>query len=126
MTDSQARRLGELIGKARSAHGYSYEALADLSGFNHAWLYKLEQGRMNQPAPDRLARLAELLDIDPVRIDRITKDHLADSLPSTRVYFRSREKLSPAALDELDLAVEAIRQKYGTSTRSEDTEGATR
>ena len=33
-------------------------------------------------------------------------------MPTMRTYFRSKEKLSPAALDELERAVARIRAKY--------------
>ncbi len=112
MKQHQASRLGTLIARARQARGLSYEALARETGFNHAWLHKLEHGRIIDPAPDRVARLAELLDIDVARIDRMTGDHVSRSLPGPRVYYRSRDKLSPAALDELETAVARILRKH--------------
>jgi len=84
----------------------------DATGIDSSWLNRMERGFYADPAPDRLSILAEHLDIDPARIDRTSRDHLADSLPSTRIYFRSKEKLSAEALDEVEAAVAAIRIKY--------------
>jgi len=114
MTDAQAKQLGRLIHEARIKRGWSLAQVMDATGIDSSWLNRMERGFYADPAPDRLAVLAEHLDIDPARIDRASRDHLADSLPSTRIYFRSKEKLSPEALDEIERAVADIRAKYAT------------
>jgi transcriptional regulator with XRE-family HTH domain len=114
MTDTQAKRLGRLIQQARIARGWSLAQAMEATGIDSSWLNRMERGFYADPAPDRLAVLAEHLDIDPVAIDRASRDHLADSLPSTRIYFRSKEKLSPEALDEVERAVADICAKYAT------------
>ena len=111
MTDYQARQLGALVQRARNKKGLSRFALAELTGFDESWLIRLEQGRYASPSPGHLAQLAETLDIDPVAIDRVSHDHLADSLPSTRTYLRSKEKLSPEALDEVEAVLASIRAR---------------
>jgi transcriptional regulator with XRE-family HTH domain len=111
MTDHQAKRLGDLVRDARHQKRVSLRDLEALTGFNESWLSRLERGRYADPNPVQLARLAETLGIDPAAIDHASRDHLANSLPSARTYFRSKEKLSPEALDELELALEAIRAK---------------
>jgi len=113
MTDPQARRLGGLIKKYRDRRQLTLAQLEELSGIPDSWLFHLEKGHYSSPPPDRLAKLAEVLDIDAAEIDRLSSDHLADSLPGTRVYFRSKEKLGPEALDELDKAVQRILRKHG-------------
>jgi len=95
MTPAQAKQLGSLIAKARTRKGLSYRALALQLGVAFGWLAELEAGRFVDPAPDRLARLAEALDIEPARIDRITKGSMADSLPEVRTYFRAKYGLTP-------------------------------
>lgn len=112
MTDAQAKRLGRLIHEARIKRGWSLMQAMDATGIDSSWLNRMERGFYADPAPDRLAVLAEHLDIDPARIDLASRDHLADSLPGTRIYFRSKEKLSAEALDEVEAAVAAIRAKY--------------
>jgi transcriptional regulator with XRE-family HTH domain len=109
MTDYQAEQLGDLIRRARAKKGLTLFGLADLAEMDDSWLARLERGRYTTPNPAQLARLAEILDIDPARIDRLTHDYLADSMPSTRTYLRSKEKLSPEAMDALERALDEIR-----------------
>ena len=81
MTPNQAKQLGALIAKARARIGLSLRDLAGELDVHASWLGHLEQGRYVDPAPDRLARIAEILDIEPSRIDRIAKGAVAESLP---------------------------------------------
>ena len=108
MTDQQARRLGELLRRGRNKKGLSLYALADLSGMDFSWLARLERGQYASPNPVQLARLAELLDIDPARIDALSANHLADSLPSVRTYFRSKTKATPEQLDAIEAVLREI------------------
>jgi transcriptional regulator with XRE-family HTH domain len=109
MTDKQATELGALVRQARQAKGLSLLALSELSGFNESWLIRLERGRYGNPDPSHLARLAELLDIDPAAIDEASSGHLAASLPNSRTYHRSKHQLSEATLDEIDAIVARAR-----------------
>lgn len=75
-----------------------------------SWLGFLEQGRYVDPAPDRLARLAEILDIEPARIDRITKGAVAGSLPELRTYFRAKYNLTPEEIERVVRYIERLRR----------------
>jgi len=108
MTDKQACNLGDLIRRARNKKGLSLYALADLTGMDFSWLGRLERGQYANPDPVHLARLAEALAIDPARIDDVSSDHLADSLPSVRTYFRSKTKATPEQLDAIDAVLREI------------------
>ena len=120
MTDAQARNLGLLIHNARAAKGLSFRGLAAITDVPLASLKRFEDGVYNDPSPAQIARIAEALEIDPARIDRVSRDHLADSMPTMRTYFRSKEKLSPEALDEVERAVADIRAKYATPSDDND------
>lgn len=108
MTDQQANQLGALIRRARRKRGLSLFALVDLTGYNWSWLQRLESGQYASPNPAHLARVAEALDIDPARIDEVSADHLADSLPSVRTYFRSKTKATPKQLDAIEAVLREI------------------
>ncbi len=126
MTDAQARNLGLLIHNARLQKGLSFRALAALTDVPLVSLKRFEDGVYNDPSPAQIVRIAEALDIDPARIDRVSRDHLANSMPTMRTYFRSKQKLSPEALDEVERAVAEIRAKYvKRSGDSAPTQGAT-
>jgi transcriptional regulator with XRE-family HTH domain len=109
MTESQAIQLGRIVRSARLKKGWSLAATMERVGIDQAWLNRLELGRYADPDPVHLAHLAEALDIDPARIDRVSKNHLADSMPTMRTYLRSKEKLSPEAMDSLEQALADIR-----------------
>lgn len=88
----------------------------------------LEDGRYAEPSAAHLAKLAEALHVDSARIDRISRDHLADALPSVRTYFRSKTKASPEQLDEIEAAVAEIQAKYqglGTKPVNSNQKGGT-
>lgn len=116
MTEAEAQQLGRIIATARLKQGLSYGELAARSGTDKGWLHRLENGQRADPDPVLLTRVAEALGIDPARIDRASQNHLADSMPTMRTYFRSKEKLSPAALDEVERAVAEIRARYAKPT----------
>lgn len=112
MTEAQAKRLGELLARHREKQQLSLRTLADRADVDFAWLGRMEQGRYAQPAPERLVRLAEALDIDPVQIDRVSGNYMADSLPSVRTYFRSKEKATPEEIAEIEAAIRRIHKKH--------------
>jgi len=126
MTDKQASALGALIRVARHRKRLSLHGLAEQTGYDYSWLHRLESGQYTSPNPMHLVRIAEALDIDPARIDRVSRDHLANSMPGVRTYFRSTQKLSPEALDEIERTVDEIRAKHAKpSTDNTTTKGGT-
>jgi len=126
MTDKQASALGALIRVARHRKRLTLHGLAEQTGYDYSWLHRLESGHYTSPNPMHLARIAEALDIDPARIDRVSRDHLASSMPTMRTYFRSKEKLSSEAVDEVERAVADIRAKYAAPpSDSTPTKGGT-
>ena len=110
MTPQQAERLGRLIAKARSRKGLSLRELEEQIGLPRSWLGYLEQGRSLTVAPDRLARLAAALDIEPTRIDRITQGALTEGLPDTRAYFRAKYDLTPDQIAKIERYIERLRR----------------
>lgn len=116
MTDAQARKLGAIVSRARSRKGLSLREAAAKVGISYVWLNDLESGRYSDPAPDRLARLAETLGIDPVAIDRVNHDVLANSLPDVRTYFRAKEGLTAQQLDEVEATLQRLRNKHAAES----------
>jgi transcriptional regulator with XRE-family HTH domain len=112
MNETQAIRLGRMLAQARRNKGLSLRVAAERAGIAHVWLTRVEQGRYHNPAPERLVRLAEVLEIDPERIDRITKGHVSSSLPSVRTYFRSKYDLSSDEIDHIEQVVAEITRNH--------------
>lgn len=106
MTQRQAKELGSLITRARTRKGLSLRDIEEQLDIPRSWLGYLEKGLTLSVAPDRLARLAELLDIEPDRIDRITRGAVADGLPAVRTYFRAKYGLSPEDIKQIERYVE--------------------
>lgn len=113
MTEAQSKRLGKTINAARTKKGWSLAQTMDQSGLDMAWLHRLEAGRYANPDPVRLLRLAEVLDIDPARIDKLTGSSVASGLPGVRTYFRSTTQATPEDIDEIERHVKRILGKHG-------------
>lgn len=120
MNDAQAVRLGRLLAQARRNKGLSLRAAAEIAGVEHIWLTRVEQGFFNQPAPERITRVAEALGIDPERIDRITKGHVSNNLPGVRTYFRAKYDLSPAEIDQIENTVNQIQHDHERRENAHD------
>lgn len=110
MTTRQAIQLGRLIAKARAKRGLSTRALAARSGLSLAWLGEIEVGKYLDPAPDRLARLAEALDIEPARIDRVVQGAMTEGLPEPRVYFRAKLAMTSDETEQVMRYIERMRR----------------
>lgn len=109
MTEHQAKRLGQLVTKARARKALSLRELALDVGINHSWLGYLESGRFLDPAPDRLARVAESLDIESAALERVTGGAVADGLPELRPYFRAKYDLTPQQVAKIERYIKHLR-----------------
>jgi len=112
MNDAQAARLGRLFAHARRNKNLPLRAVAEQADIDYSWLARLERGVYSHPAPERLTRLAEVLNIDPERIDRITKGHVANSLPAMRTYFRSKYDFTPSEIDVIERTVTELQRNH--------------
>lgn len=65
---------------------------------------------MIAPAPSKLTRVAEVLDIPPERIDRITRGKVSGDLPAIRTYFRTKYKLNPQEIGQIEDVFDQIRR----------------
>lgn len=108
MTEAQARNLGALLRAARARSGKSFRALQAETGIPLATLKNFEDGTHMEPSPTTLLRLAEALQVDPDRINRISRNYLAEALPGVRTYFRSTAKLAPSDLDKIEAVLAEI------------------
>lgn len=111
MTLVQARDLGRMIRTARKRKGLSKRELAWQISVDPSWLVRVERGEYMNPAPDRLARIAELLEIDPERMDRLTGMTMGETLPGMRTYFRAKyDDLTPEQIERIERYVERLRR----------------
>ncbi len=110
MTEVQARELGRLVKQARRTQKLSLRALDELTGVSYGWLSRLERGQMTAPAPSKLTKVAEALGIAPERIDRITRGQVSSDLPAIRTYFRTKYKLNPHEITQIEEVFDQIRR----------------
>ncbi len=110
MTEVQARELGRLVKRTRRAQGLSLRKLDELTGTSYGWLSRLEKGKMTAPAPSKLTKVAEVLGIPPERIDRITRGKVSSDLPAIRTYFRTKYKLDPQEIRQIEDVFDQIRR----------------
>jgi transcriptional regulator with XRE-family HTH domain len=109
MNESQAKKLGALVEKSRVSQGLSLRDAEAKSNCAAAWIMRLEKGVYDQPAIDKLTALVEALGIDSAKVDRLTGGYLSDSLPSSRVYFRSRYGLSQEETEEIEKQIAKLK-----------------
>jgi transcriptional regulator with XRE-family HTH domain len=107
---ARARELGRLIKRARRARGLTLRELDELTGVSYPWLGKLERGEMSRPAPSKLTAVAEALGVPPERIDRMTRGQVASSLPAIHTYLRTKYKLSPDEIRQIEDVFDQIRR----------------
>lgn len=112
MTKEQARLIGRMLATARHKKDWSLRRLAYETGVSHVWLLKVERGESLNPPAGRLILVADALDVDPERIERIARGQLTDSLPSVRTYFRAKYDLTPEEIAEIERTVSDIQRKH--------------
>jgi transcriptional regulator with XRE-family HTH domain len=112
MTKEQAKIIGEMIAAARRKQKWSLRQLSVVTGFNHSWLSRLEQGAYASPGLDKLVQIAEVLNIDPKRFERIIKGQVSGNLPGMRTYFRSKYDLSHDEIDVVERTVREMQRKH--------------
>lgn len=109
MTDLQARMLGQLIRQAREKRGVTQDQLARAAKVDKRWLIRLEHGELKKPEANRLMRLSEELELEPISIDAMTDDLLYNEAPSTRMNFRTKHRLVITPMQEQELIALAAR-----------------
>lgn len=111
MTESQAQKLGKLVATQRASAGLSVRELAHRLGVARGWVSGVENGRFLDPGAEKLAQLAEVLDIDPADIDRIVQGAMTYGLPQPRAYFRAKYDLTRDEADQVVRYIERLRRR---------------
>ena len=111
MTKTQAKKLGTLIASVRHQRQLSLRELAAVAGIDHSWIGYLEKGQFAEPAPERLAKIAQVLVIPLERVDYLAKGAVQAGLPEPEVYFRARYGITADQAAKLDRAAEEMRRQ---------------
>ena len=110
----QAAKLGRRVRDRRKELGLSVRQLADQAGMNFATVSRIEQGLFAAPGPDKLAGIADALDLSLADVFALADYAVPDDLPSFQPYLRSKYRGMPReAIDDLNKAFERIVRKHG-------------
>ena len=116
MDQDQAQELGEHLRRAREELGYSSRALARMTFMNDASILRMEAGLVAAPAPDKLARIAEALNLDLADVFALAGYAAPTQLPNWRPYLRAKySELPTEAVDELESFFGYLKNKYGAA-----------
>ncbi len=102
MNEERARRLGAFLKARREELGYSARYVARAVEVRDSTIMRLERGAYGAPAPDKLARIADVLDLDLADVFAIAEYAVPSRFPAFPHYLKLRyPALSEQAIDEL-------------------------
>ncbi len=114
MEPDQAQRLGQFLRKARQDKQLSAMQLSELTGISDASIIRTEQGKVNSPAPDKLVRIAEALDVPVADVFALAEYMVVDELPTFAPYLRTKYAALPEeAVEALQSYAEHLAHKHG-------------
>ena len=115
MDQPHAQAFGSRLKERREALGFSTRALAALAEVNQATVVRLEAGRIAEPRPDKLRRLAEALQLPTGETFALAGYARANDLPSLPVYLRAKyPELTAADIERLeDYVTELLGEHLG-------------
>jgi transcriptional regulator with XRE-family HTH domain len=111
MEEKNRIRLGKLLRARREALGLSTRKLEELSGVTGATIVRIEQGEFAAPAPDKLARIADVLGIPLADVYAVAEYAAPQQLPNLSPYLRTKYRDLP---DEAAAQIEAYAQRLAT------------
>jgi transcriptional regulator with XRE-family HTH domain len=115
----RSKQLGRLIKKARQAKGLTLRAAADLAGYHHSYLARLESGDYESPAPKQLKALATVYDIPIEDLYALAGYQVEDRLPGFAPYLRVKYDLPDEAVERLDQYFQMLQEHYGADAGEE-------
>jgi transcriptional regulator with XRE-family HTH domain len=109
MTQERAQRLGDFLRARRHELGLSARYVARAVNVRDSTIMRLERGCYAAPAPDKLARIAEVLRLELADIFALAEYLIPTSLPALPHYLRARyPELTNPAIDELHEHLKAL------------------
>jgi transcriptional regulator with XRE-family HTH domain len=102
VNEERAKRLGAFLRARREELGYSARHVARAVDVRDSTIMRLERGAYGAPAPDKLARIAEVLDLDLADVFAIAEYAVPSGFPALPHYLKVRyPSLTQPAIDEL-------------------------
>lgn len=119
MDEPQALSFGKYLRRRRQQLRLSTHEVARRAGFNQTTVVRLEQGSYLSPAPDKLRRIAEVLDLNLADVLSLAGYPMPTELPSPLPYLRTKFRNMPASeLDALSRDIAEVFEQYGIDPAS--------
>ena len=107
------RNLGDYIRSRRSSIGLSLADAAEQSDLDASYWNKLENGHYQNPAPQHLSTIAQVLGVPLEDLYGLAGYDSPERLPSFQPYLRAKYDLPPQAIADLERYFELLRNFYG-------------
>ena len=121
MDKDHAVRLGKLIRERRHAAGLSTHELGERIGTRNSTIIRLVQGAFAAPSPDKLARIAEALNMSLADMYGHAGYAVPDDLPSFHAYLPARYRdLPDTAIQELVDLFERLVARHGLTPQPDN------
>lgn len=104
--------LGQFIESARLDAGLSIRELGDLSGVLKTIVGQLILDQINQPKPDHLMRLAQVLEVRAADMFLLAGIPVPKDQPSVEALLRSEYELPESAVREAKRQIDTIVARY--------------
>jgi transcriptional regulator with XRE-family HTH domain len=113
VTNKQAEKLGKHLRKRREELGLSTHRLATKAGVTQPTVIRIEQGKFAAPRPDKLARIAGVLELKLADLYAHAGYLVPDELPSIESYLVAKYgHLPESAREELAGLARELTEKH--------------
>src|SRR5712691_10424966 len=109
--------LGQVIRQARERRGISARQLAGELHMHHSYVTRLESGAFKQASPEKLQRIAAILELNYEDLFAIAGYPAPETLPSFIPYLRAKYHLSDQDLTRLGEYFTLLRAQHGITVR---------
>lgn len=114
MDEEQAKKLGAFLRQKREDLGLSLRGLEEIAGVNNVAILRLERGEQAEPAPGKLARIADALGLSLADVYSFADYAVPTDLPSFTPYLRTKYRDLPAdEIDKIQAYAARLARKHG-------------
>ncbi len=118
MDKEHAKRFGRWLRAKRQAAGISTVQLAKRADMSDTTIVRIEHGAYSAPAPNKLARIADVLALELADVYAMADYAVPDDLPSFQPYLRTKYRgLPQKAIADLNKAFTDIAKRHGYDAR---------
>lgn len=114
MQPKQIQAIGRYLRRHREALGLSVRDLEALSGVGNSVIVRFENGGINRPDPDKLARISRALGVSLNEVLASGGVTSGVDLPNLPVYLRSRyDQLPDEAVEQMSRYFDRLARQHG-------------